>query len=113
MPRLSSIGFILCLVAACGCQGSAPKAGSSSGAPAGSAAGSQPTAGSAAAPAGSAAAPAGSAAAPAAEECSPGECGPAMRMPNRQCPDGSMAGPTDRCLRKPDGRCGWEIRECP
>jgi hypothetical protein len=104
MPRLSSIGFIVCLVAACGCQGSAPKAGtkagSSSSAPAGSAAG-------------SAAAPAGSAAAPAAEECSPGECGPAMRMPNRQCPDGSMAGPTDRCLRKPDGRCGWEIRECP
>jgi hypothetical protein len=47
------------------------------------------------------------------EDCDPAECGPAMRMPNRRCPDGSMAGPTGQCLRKPDGRCAWEVRQCP
>jgi len=47
------------------------------------------------------------------QECEVGECGPRMGMPNRVCPDGSVAGPTGRCLRKPDGRCAWEIRNCP
>ncbi|HEX3766464.1 MAG TPA: hypothetical protein VHW23_47550 [Kofleriaceae bacterium] len=47
------------------------------------------------------------------ELCDPAECGPAMRMPSRRCPDGSTGGPTGRCLRKPDGKCGWEVRSCP
>jgi hypothetical protein len=34
-------------------------------------------------------------------------------MPNYKCPDGSIAGPTGRCLRNVDGICGWEIRHCP
>jgi hypothetical protein len=36
-----------------------------------------------------------------------------MGMPNRKCPDGSIAGPTGRCLRHADGKCGWEIKTCP
>lgn len=46
-------------------------------------------------------------------ECAPGACGPALGMPNVLCPDGSTGGPTGRCLQRPDGRCAWEIRECP
>lgn len=45
--------------------------------------------------------------------CDVAECGPPIRMPSKRCPDGSIGGPTGRCLRKPDGRCGWEIRPCP
>lgn len=39
------------------------------------------------------------------------DCGPAPNMPNWQCPNGSIAGPS--CERLPDGRCGWLIRQCP
>lgn len=45
--------------------------------------------------------------------CDPAECGPPIRMPSRRCPDGSIGGPTGRCLRKPDRRCAWEVRPCP
>ena len=45
--------------------------------------------------------------------CDVPECGPALGMPNYKCPDGSIAGPTGRCLRNVDGICGWEIRHCP
>jgi hypothetical protein len=48
-----------------------------------------------------------------AEECPKEECGPKMGMPNRKCPDGTIAGPTDRCLRHADGKCGWEVIQCP
>jgi hypothetical protein len=50
--------------------------------------------------------------APPPAQCEVTECGPAMRMPNRRCPDGSMAGPTGRCLRTADGGCAWEIHRC-
>jgi eight-cysteine-cluster-containing protein len=36
-----------------------------------------------------------------------------MAMPNGKCVDGSMSGPTGQCVRAADGRCGWEIRQCP
>jgi hypothetical protein len=45
--------------------------------------------------------------------CDVAECGPPIRMPSRRCPDGSIGGPTGRCLRKSDGACAWEIRPCP
>ena len=46
--------------------------------------------------------------------CAEEECGPALGMPNTLCPDGSFAGPTDRCLRDLEtGSCGWEVRSCP
>jgi hypothetical protein len=45
--------------------------------------------------------------------CDVAECGPPIRMPSKRCPDGSTGGPTGRCLRKPDGKCAWEIRSCP
>jgi hypothetical protein len=45
--------------------------------------------------------------------CDVAECGPPIRMPSKRCPDGSIGGPTGRCLRKPDGRCAWEVRPCP
>lgn len=43
--------------------------------------------------------------------CSIQDCGPAPGMPNWQCPDGSLGGPS--CERLPDSRCGWLIRQCP
>lgn len=46
-------------------------------------------------------------------QCPPQACGPALGMPNWQCPDGSLAGPTGRCLALPQGGCGWEVRWCP
>jgi hypothetical protein len=42
-----------------------------------------------------------------------GACGPALGMPSIVCPDGSIGGNTGKCLARPDGTCGWEIRECP
>ncbi|MCA9624905.1 MAG: tail fiber domain-containing protein [Myxococcales bacterium] len=45
-------------------------------------------------------------------ECQPADCGPALGMPNYQCNDGTMAGPTGECIATPNG-CGWEVIECP
>jgi hypothetical protein len=50
---------------------------------------------------------------PVAVECEANACGPALGMPTEQCSDGSVGGNTGRCLKNPDGACGWEIRECP
>ena len=49
------------------------------------------------------------------EPCDSRECGPALGMPNRLCPDGvNFDGPTGRCLRDPVfDVCGWEIASCP
>jgi len=45
--------------------------------------------------------------------CDPAECGPPLGMPNVQCWDGSVGGPTDLCVRGEAGACGWFIRACP
>jgi hypothetical protein len=45
--------------------------------------------------------------------CDPVDCGPPPAMPNYLCEDGTLAGPTGRCRRGPEGVCGWEIRDCP
>ena len=45
--------------------------------------------------------------------CGPRDCGPQLGMPNYPCADGTMGGPTGRCLRQDGGECGWEIIECP
>ncbi len=42
--------------------------------------------------------------------CSLQDCGPAPGMPNWQCSNGSLGGPS--CERLPGSRCGWLIREC-
>ena len=34
-------------------------------------------------------------------------------MPSYDCGDGTLGGPTGRCLANADGSCGWEVRECP
>ncbi len=47
------------------------------------------------------------------EECPADECGPQPGLPNVMCDDGSVGGPTGRCLRGADNRCGWEVRACP
>ncbi len=47
------------------------------------------------------------------EECGPEDCGPALGLPNVECADGSIGGPTGRCLPTADGDCGWEVVECP
>jgi hypothetical protein len=46
-------------------------------------------------------------------ECNKADCGPQLGLPNWTCADGSVGGPTGRCLRRPDGNCGWEINNCP
>src|SRR5512140_271912 len=95
--------LIFCVAAACGHQPPAPMPGSgSTSAQPGSASGAEPDY-----------APGTTPHTIAAETCPHEECGPPMRMPNRKCPDGSIAGPTGQCLRKPDGRCAWEVRQCP
>jgi hypothetical protein len=58
-------------------------------------------------------APGGRVSAPGEPLCDVAECGPPIRMPSKRCPDGSIGGPTGRCVRKPDGKCAWEIRSCP
>src|SRR5258708_33179922 len=45
--------------------------------------------------------------------CAKTDCGPQLGIANYQCPDGSTAGPTGRCLKRDNGTCGWEILSCP
>ena len=45
--------------------------------------------------------------------CATSDCGPALGLANYQCADGSVAGPTGRCLRRDNGTCGWEVLSCP
>ena len=45
-------------------------------------------------------------------ECAPEACGPPLGMPNWLCPDGTVGGPTGRCLPRPEGGCGWEVLWC-
>lgn len=45
--------------------------------------------------------------------CPDRACGPQLGMPNYLCPNGTLGGPTGRCLRHDDGACGWEVRDCP
>ena len=45
--------------------------------------------------------------------CPNAECGPALGIASTTCPDGSIGGPTGRCLRLETGGCGWEVRNCP
>jgi hypothetical protein len=47
------------------------------------------------------------------ETCDKSACGPQLGLPNQICADGSMGGPTGRCLKNANGSCGWEIRQCP
>ena len=48
-----------------------------------------------------------------AQTCEAGACGPALGEPNYTCPDGTIAGPTGRCILNQDGTCGWEVVACP
>lgn len=47
------------------------------------------------------------------DECDKAECGPQLGLPNWTCSDGTVGGPTGRCLKGPNGTCGWEINDCP
>ncbi len=40
------------------------------------------------------------------------KCGPMLGLANSRCSDGSLNGPTGRCLKRKDGSCGWEVRSC-
>ena len=40
------------------------------------------------------------------------KCGPQAGPAERVCADGSVSGPTGRCLLNADGSCGWEILDC-
>ena len=45
--------------------------------------------------------------------CEPTQCGPALGMPNTRCVDGSIGGPTGRCVANRYGVCSWQVRKCP
>lgn len=45
--------------------------------------------------------------------CANTDCGPALGIASTTCPDGSVGGPTGRCLRLDSGACAWEVRSCP
>lgn len=45
--------------------------------------------------------------------CDEAECGPQLGLPNWTCADGSLGGPTGRCIEQPTGGCGWEVNDCP
>jgi len=51
--------------------------------------------------------------APNSNECDSAACGPQLGLPNWICADGGIGGPTGRCIRQPEGSCGWEIDNCP
>jgi hypothetical protein len=38
-------------------------------------------------------------------ECDPSQCGPQLGMPNWECADGTLGGPTSKCLESADGTC--------
>jgi hypothetical protein len=46
-------------------------------------------------------------------ECPKADCGPQLGLLNWTCADGSVGGPTGRCLKRPSGTCSWEINNCP
>lgn len=46
-------------------------------------------------------------------ECAKADCGPQLGLPNWTCADGSVGGPTGRCIKQSTGMCGWEINDCP
>jgi len=50
---------------------------------------------------------------PSLGECDKADCGPQLGLANWTCADGSLGGPTGRCLRLAGGACGWEINNCP
>ena len=103
MAQLARLAWIVCITAACGRQPPPPGGGSTSTPPPPA-----PDRDPRPSPTPRTAPPDAS-----PELCDPSECGPRLGMPNRRCPDGSIGGPTGRCLRHPDGKCGWEIRPCP
>lgn len=47
------------------------------------------------------------------ETCDKSACGPQLGLLNQICSDGSMSGPTGRCLKRADSSCGWEVLQCP
>jgi len=47
------------------------------------------------------------------QECTKEECGPAPGMPNYLCTDGKTVAGPGKCLRHADGKCGWEVINCP
>ncbi len=49
----------------------------------------------------------------AGDPCTTEMCGPAIRSPSYTCEDGTLGGNTGRCLRNTDGKCGWQVIDCP
>jgi len=114
-----TLGLAVALLCGCGGTskvGSDSGAGSSSGgASAGSGVSSGGTAGANSGGQGGSGAPSGgtnSAGGASQDECPKAMCGSQLGLPNWTCTDGSVGGPTGRCLWNPTGSCSWEINKC-
>jgi hypothetical protein len=47
------------------------------------------------------------------DTCPISACGPQLGIANHTCDDGSVAGPTGRCLKGSASTCHWEVLTCP
>jgi hypothetical protein len=106
--RASVLAVLLALSACGGSSSSGGAGGGSSGD-----AGKSSTNGGAGHPGGSSSGGNSSGGSASGDTCPSSECGPALGLPNTPCADGSVGGPTGRCLRLESGACGWEVRQCP
>lgn len=96
-----SLGFMGCVVVACGGNVTLGQIGQSDG---GSDSGTTSSS--------SSSSSSGSSGQPGA--CTdPAGCGPQPGEPSKKCDDGSFGGFTGRCVANEGGGCGWEYRECP
>ena len=44
--------------------------------------------------------------------CDDAMCGTPLDFPQYRCEDGTLGGPTGRCVRQRDNSCRWEVRNC-
>ena len=106
VPLLALLGAATASFVACGADTSN---GAANGGTSGSA-GKSSTSGAAGSGAGNGGSSSG---APGDLTCPSADCGPALGLPSTTCADGSVGGPTGRCLRLETAGCVWEVRNCP
>src|SRR5438105_509572 len=44
--------------------------------------------------------------------CAQTQCGTKLDLPNGKCDDGTVSGPTGRCIQTSGSACAWEVKTC-